>query len=63
LEEKYNSNSYFSPLGRKIQRIFSSGFLKIVYKENFKRKGRGRRGNLGFPTPYSRWAIHPLYDL
>jgi hypothetical protein len=33
LEEKYNG-------------YFSSGFLKIVYKENFKRKGRGRRGNV-----------------
>jgi hypothetical protein len=62
LEEKYNFNSYFSPLGRKIQRIFSSGFLKIVYKENFKRKGRGRRGNLVSLLP-TRWAIHPLYDL
>jgi len=52
LEEKYNG-------------YFSSGFLKIVYKENFKRKGRGRRGNVVSLLPQKLNYFFPniLYSL
>jgi hypothetical protein len=50
LEEKYNG-------------YFSSGFLKIVYKENFKRKGRGRRGNYVSLQKLNYFFPNILYSL